>query len=66
MGDEKQGAQLKVKKTRHNHREVLSESPIEVVTSIAHKAYKGEKISNTVRKDHKFDPKQRTFAGRAL
>ena len=56
----------KVKKSRHNTRIILSETPIEVVTDIVQKAYKGEKIGNTVRKDHKFDPRQRTFAGRAL
>lgn len=64
MGDEK--PQPKVRKSRHNHRVILSETPIEVVTDIAHKAYKGEKIGNTVRKDHKFDPSQRVYAGRSL
>jgi hypothetical protein len=56
----------KVKKSRHNTRTVLSETSTEVVTDIQQKAYKGEKIGNTVRKDHKFDPKQRQFAGRPL
>ena len=55
---------LKVKKSRHNHREVMSETPTEVITSVVHRAYKGEKISNTTRKDHRFDPNQRTSAGR--
>lgn len=56
----------KVKTSRHNTRTILSETQLEVVTDIAHNAYKGEKISNTVRKDHKFDPKARTYAGRPL
>ena len=54
---------LKVKKSRHNHREIIRETPIEVVTAVVHRAYKGEKISNTVRKDHKYDPNQRRTAG---
>ena len=57
---------LKVKRSRHNTRTILSETDIEVVTDIRQKAYKGEKIGNTTRRDHKFDPRQRTFAGRAL
>jgi len=57
---------LKVKQTRHNRRKIVSESPTEVITEISQKAYKGEKIGQTVRKDHKYDPKQRMFAGRAL
>jgi len=70
MGDEKiqtVPTHLKMKKSRHNHRDLVSETQTEVVTSVAHRAYKGEKISNTVRKDHKYDPNPRTHAGsRAL
>lgn len=57
---------LNVKQTRHNRRKLVSETATEVVTEIAQKAYKGEKIGVTIRKDHKYDPKQRLFAGRAL
>jgi len=74
MGEEKAAEstaptqqKLKIKKSRHNRRVVVSETPIEVITSVVHRAYKGEKISNTVRKDHKYDPNQRQRAGnRAL
>jgi hypothetical protein len=66
MSDEKESTQPKIKQSRHNTRKILSETSLEVVTEITQKAYKGEKISPTVRKDHKYDPKQRTFAGRAL
>ena len=62
-----QEIKLKVKKSRHMHREIIKETPTEVVTRIAHRAYKGEKISDTVRKDRKYDPNQPTYAGnRAL
>jgi hypothetical protein len=55
-----------MKTTRKNAKKVLSESATEVVMEVAHKPHRGEKISNTIRKDHKFDPKQRLHAGRAL
>jgi hypothetical protein len=57
---------LKIKQSRHNTRKIVRETPTEVVTEITQKAYKGEQIGNTVRKDHKYDPKQRLFAGRPL
>ncbi len=57
---------LKIKKTRHNRRKVVSETATVVITEISQKAYKGEKIAQTVRKDHKFDPSQRLYAGRPL
>jgi hypothetical protein len=64
MGEEKSS---KIKQSRHNTRVILSETPTEVVTDIIQKAYKGEKIGNTVRKDHKYDPHQRrNYAGRPL
>ena len=69
MGDEKTPevpTALKVKKSRHNRRKIVRETPTVVVTEIGQKKYKGETISTTTRKDHKFDPKQRLFAGRAL
>jgi hypothetical protein len=57
---------LKIKQTRHNRRKILSETATVVVTQINQKKYKGEEIGSTVRKDHKYDPKQRLYAGRAL
>jgi hypothetical protein len=56
----------KAKKSRRNSKKVLSESSTEVVMEVQHRAHRGEKIAPSIRKDHKFDPKQRMFAGRAL
>lgn len=47
---------------------VISENEKEVVMSVAHQSYKGEKISATIRRDRKFNPKQRVtdLNGRSL
>ena len=69
MGEEKAiqaPTALKIKKSRHNRRKIVRETDIVVVTEIGQKKYKGETISTTTRKDHKFNPNQRLFAGRAL
>lgn len=57
---------LKVKRNRHFHREILENTAEALVTKIVHKPVKGEQISATRRKDHKFNPKQTFFAGRPL
>lgn len=47
---------------------LISENSKEVVVSIAHAQYKNEKISATIRRDKKFNPKQRQtdLGGRLL
>lgn len=57
---------LKVKKSRHFRREILENNDKFVVSKVTHKPVKGEKISDTRRKDRKYDPSQRFFAGRPL
>ncbi len=57
---------LKVKKSRHFRREILENTATHIKTRVLHKPVKGEKISDTVRKDNKYNPKQVFFAGRAL
>jgi hypothetical protein len=52
------------KRNRRFSKEVISETEQEIVLSVKHTPHKGEKISNTVRKDHKFNPNQRFTAGR--
>lgn len=62
---------LKIKKSRHYRREILSEDAKILVTKVIHKSVRGkngetEAISDTRRKDHKYNPKQVFFAGRPL
>jgi hypothetical protein len=57
-------APAKSKRNRRFSKEIISESEQETVLSVKHTPHKGEKISNTIRKDHKFNPNQRFTAGR--
>lgn len=62
MADEKQAEEKPKPKAKRNRRfakEVLSEDTKQVTMKVKHVAHKGEKISDTVRKDRKFDPRQR-------
>lgn len=69
MGDEQKAVApkgLKEKKSRHFRKEILKEDSLAIECIVKHKPVKGEKISDTRRKDHKFNPKQVFFAGRPL
>jgi hypothetical protein len=76
MGDDKkkdigQIEGLKVKKSRHYRREIISEDAKALVTKVIHQPIRmkngdSEKLSDTRRKDHKYNPKQVFFAGRPL
>lgn len=67
--DSKSMTHLPEKKSRRNKKTVLSEDQTVVVMEIQQKAYRGEKLGTTIRKDHKSDPRQRIPAnasGRSL
>jgi hypothetical protein len=49
----------KAKRNRKFHKEILEDTDKHMTLKVKHQAYKGEKISDTIRKDKKFDPKQR-------
>lgn len=62
---------LKVKRSRHYRREILAEDSTLLVTNVIHAKIERKdgstlQVSDTKRKDHKFDPKQRTFFGRNI
>jgi len=52
------------KRNRKFSKRIVSETSTELVLEVKHTPHKGEKISNTTRKDHKFNPNQRYTAGR--
>jgi hypothetical protein len=52
-------APVKPKRNRKFHKEILEDNDKAMTLRVKHQAYKGEKISDTIRKDKKFDPKQR-------
>lgn len=49
----------KPKRNRKFHKEILEDNAIETRLLIKHQAHKGEAISDTVRRDKKFNPRQR-------
>lgn len=51
-------------RNRKFSKRIVSETSTELVLEVKHTPHKGEKISNTTRKDHKFNPNQRYTAGR--
>ena len=53
----------KAKRNRRFSKDVISESERALVLNVKHTPYKGEKLSDTVRKDNKFDPQQRFYTG---
>lgn len=57
---------VKPKRNRRFSKIVISEDSKAVVLSVRHTPYKGEKLSNTKRTDHLFDPNQQFRAGRDL
>lgn len=59
---------VKPKRNRRFQKEIINETASAQTLRVKHTPHKGEKISDTIRKDHKFNPKQR-FAdqsGRSL
>lgn len=48
-----------MKRNRRFAKEILSEDSKTMVLRVKHTPHKGEKISDTIRTDRKFDPKQR-------
>jgi hypothetical protein len=59
---DKQEAKPVVKKNRRNrhfHKEILEDTASEMKLLIKHQSHKGETISDTVRRDRKFNPRQR-------
>lgn len=49
----------KPKRNRRFHKEILADTATEMKLKIKHQPHKGEAISDTVRRDFKFNPKQR-------
>ena len=53
-------------RNRRFSKEVVKENEKELILKVKHTPYKGEKLSDTIRKDNKYDPAQRFYAGRPL
>lgn len=49
----------KPKRNRKFHKVVLEETDTLLTLQVKHQPYKGEAISDTIRKDKKFNPRQR-------
>jgi hypothetical protein len=49
----------KPKRNRKFHKEIIEDSATALTLRVKHQPHKGEKISDTIRRDKKFNPRQR-------